>query len=64
MIAELPYVKLRLPEPDVNGRFHRRDNLRFRKGDTEYTEQRADHGAVTLRLHALGQQHARPGAIR
>jgi hypothetical protein len=64
MIAELSYVKLRLPEPDVNGRFNRRDNLRFSKGDTEHTEQRADHGAVALRLHSLGQQQARPGAIR
>ena len=53
-IAELPDVKLRLPEPDVNGRFHRRDDLRVHTGDTEPPEQRADHGTVPLRLHAVG----------
>src|SRR5215831_15118415 len=63
VIAELPDMKLRLPEPDVNGRFDRRDELCVSPGDTEHTEQRTDHGAVTMRLHALGQQQARPGAI-
>jgi hypothetical protein len=28
-------VKLRLPELDVNGRFDRRDELRFSKGNAE-----------------------------
>jgi hypothetical protein len=63
VIAELPDLKLRLPEPDVNGRFDRCDDLCFRTGDTEHTEQRTDHGAVALRLHSLGKQQARPGAI-
>jgi len=53
VIASLPQMKLRLSEADVNGRFDRRDDLRFSKGDTEHTEQRSDHGAVTLWLHAL-----------
>jgi hypothetical protein len=63
VIAQFPQVKLRLPEPDVNGRFDWRDDLCVSKGDTEHTEQRADHGAVTLWLHSLGQQQAHPGAI-
>ena len=63
VIAQLSQMKLRLPEPDVNGRFDRCDDLRFSKGDTEHTEQRSDHGAVTLWLHSLGQQQARPSAI-
>jgi hypothetical protein len=63
VIAQLPQVKLRLPEPDVNGCFDRRDDFRFSKGDSEHTEQRADHGAIMLWLHSLGEQQARPGAI-
>jgi hypothetical protein len=63
VIASLPQMKLCLSEADVNGRFDRRDDLRFSKGDTEHTEQRSDHGAVTLWLHALSEQQARPGAI-
>jgi hypothetical protein len=63
VIAQLPQVKLRLPEPDVNGRVDRCDDLRFSKGNTERAEKRSDHGAVTLWLHSLGQQQARPGAI-
>ena len=63
MITQLPQVKLRLPEPDVNGRCDRRDDLRFRKGDAEHTEQRADHGAILLWLHPLGEQHVRLGAL-
>jgi hypothetical protein len=63
VIADLPQVKLRLPKPDVNGRFDRRDDLRFSKGDPEHTEQRSDHGAVTLWFYSLGKQQARPGAI-
>jgi len=56
-------MKLRLSEPDVNGRFDRRDELCVSTGDPEHTEQRTDHGAVTMRLHSLGQQQARPVAI-
>jgi len=63
VIAQLPQVKLRLSEPDINGRFDRCDDLRFSKGNTERAEKRSDHGAVTLWLHSLGQQQARPGAI-
>jgi hypothetical protein len=48
VIAQLPQVKLRLPEPDVDGRFDRCDDLRFSKGNTERAEKRSDHGAVTL----------------
>jgi hypothetical protein len=55
-LAQLPQVKLCLSEPDVNGRFDRRDDLRFRKSDAEHTEQRADHGAVTLWLQSLSKQ--------
>jgi hypothetical protein len=56
-------VKLCLPEPDVNGWFDRCDDFRVSKRNTEHTEQRADDGAVTLWLHSLGQQQARPGAL-
>ncbi len=62
-MTQLPQVKLRLPELDVNGRFDQRDELRFRKGHTERAQQRAEDGAVTRRLESLGQQHARLGAI-
>jgi hypothetical protein len=63
VITQLPQVKLRLPEPDVNGRRDWRDDFRFSKSDTERTEQGADHSAVTLWLHSLGKQQTRPGAI-
>jgi hypothetical protein len=63
VITQFPQVKLRLPEPDVNGRCDRRDDLRFRKGDAEHTEQRTDHGAILLWLQPLGEQQARRGAI-
>jgi hypothetical protein len=55
VIAQLPYVKLRLSELDINRRLDRRDDLRFSKGDTKHPEKRADHGAVTLWLHSLGK---------
>jgi hypothetical protein len=63
VITQLPQVKMRFPEPHVNGRFDRRDDLRFSEGNTERAEKRSNHGAVTLWLHSLGQQQARPGAI-
>jgi hypothetical protein len=47
VIKQFPQVKVRLPEPDVNGRCDRRDDLRFCKGHPENAEQRANHGAVT-----------------
>jgi hypothetical protein len=63
VIAQLPQVKLRLPEPDVNGRFDRCDDFRFSKSDTERAEQRSNHGTVTLWLHSMSKQQTRPRAI-
>src|SRR5262249_4534112 len=59
VIVQIPQVKMRLPEPDINGCFDRCDDLCFRKGYPERAEQRADHGAVTRRLHAMRSQQAR-----
>jgi hypothetical protein len=56
-------VKLRLPELDVNGRFDRRDEIRFRKGNAQRVQKRADDGAVTRRFESMGQQQARLRAI-
>jgi hypothetical protein len=63
VIAQLPQVKLRLPEPDVNGCFDRCDDFRFSKSDTERAEKRSNHGTVTLWLHSVSKQQARPSAI-
>jgi hypothetical protein len=63
VITQLPQVKLRLPELDVNGRLDRRDDLRLSKGHTESAEKRADHAAVTLRLDSVCQQQTRLDAL-
>jgi len=55
VIEQIPQVQMRLPEPDVNGRFDRCDDLRFRKGHPESAEKRSDHGAVTRWLHPVRQ---------
>ena len=51
--TQLPQVKMRLPELDVNRRFDRRDELRFSTGNTERAQKRADDGAVTC----WGEEH-------
>src|SRR5262245_3751301 len=61
--TQLPQVKLRLPELDVNGRFDRRDELRFSKGNIKRVQKRADDGAVTHRLESVGKQQTQRGAI-
>ena len=61
--TQLPQMKLRLSELDVNGRFDRRDELRFSKGNAQRVQKRADDGAVTRRLESVGKQQARLGAI-
>jgi hypothetical protein len=63
VVTQLPQVKLRLPEPDVNRRFDRCDDFRFSESDPERAEQRSNHGTVTLRLHSMSKQQARPSAI-
>jgi hypothetical protein len=55
VIKQIPQVKMRLPEPDVNGRCDRRDDFRFRKGHPESAEQRSDYSAVTRWLHSVRQ---------
>jgi len=61
--TQLPQVKMRLPELDVNGRFDWRDELRFSTSNTERAQKRADDGAVTRWLESVGKQQARLGAI-
>jgi hypothetical protein len=53
VIAQIPQVKMRFPELDINGRGDWRDDLCLRKSDPKRAEQRPDHGAVTRRLHAI-----------
>jgi len=61
MTTQLPQVKLRLSELNVNGCFDWRDDFRLSKGNTERVQKRADDGAVTRRLESMGKQQARLG---
>src|ERR1043166_4163356 len=58
-IAQLPQVKMRLPEPHVNGRFDGRDEICISTGHAKSAEKCTEYGAVTLRLATLRQHQAR-----